>query len=42
MYENSVPRHMSLISPSVPGSGTQRVDIYINGSLYESRTVTFS
>ena len=42
MYENSVPRHMSPISPSVPGSGTQRVDIYINGSLYESRTVTFS
>lgn len=42
MYKNSVPRHMSPISPSVPGSGTQRVDIYINGSLYESRTVTFS
>ncbi|MCQ4770954.1 Stk1 family PASTA domain-containing Ser/Thr kinase [Intestinimonas massiliensis] len=42
MYENSVPRHMSPISLSVPGSGTQRVDIYINGSLYESRTVTFS
>ena len=42
MYENSVPRHMSPISPSVPGSGTQQVDIYINGSLYESRTVTFS